>query len=382
MDRIRRAKLQELVKWKRSPCVSLFMPMHVKDRNAMEDLVRLRKLADEAQKGLEDAGLRQSEAEKLLAPLRDLPLDQKAWQHRGRSIAFFSAPGFHQIIHNGAELKPLVHVSDQFYFLPLVPHMMDSERFFVLAISQNRARFFEGDGERLHEESLAGIPKNLEAAIDIEYPEHGQRYHSGDTGSRGKQMALHHGQGGKPEVIKDDMRQFLQQIAAVVDKRLRNERAPLVLATVESTVPMWRETSDYKFLLDDIANGNPDHLSPAQLHAKVWPLVKPALGAYRKWCEERLATSHGTKLASSLREIVPAAISGRISALFIDCKRSRWGRYDPANNAVVLHMERQPGDQDLIELAAVETMRNGGDVFDLQPKNGDAGESAEALLRF
>jgi hypothetical protein len=178
------------------------------------------------------------------------------------------------------------------------------------------------------------------------------------------------------------MQQFLRQIAAVVDKRLRNERAPLVLATVESTVSMWRETSDYKFLLDDIANGNPDHLSSAQLHAKAWPLVKPALGAYRKWCEQRLAESHGSKLASSLREIVPAAISGRISALFIDCKRSRWGRYDPANNAVVLHMERQPGDQDLIELAAVETMRNGGDVFDLQPKNGDAGESAEALLRF
>src|SRR5262245_64975804 len=103
MDRIRRAKLQELVEWKQGPCVSLFMPMHVKDRNAMEDPVRLRELADEAQKGLEDAGLRRPEAEKLLAPLRELPLDQNAWQHRGRSIAFFSAPGLHRFIHNGAE---------------------------------------------------------------------------------------------------------------------------------------------------------------------------------------------------------------------------------------------------------------------------------------
>src|SRR5262245_54396655 len=175
MDRIRRAKLQELVERKQGPCVSLFMPMHVKDRNAMEDPVRLRELADEAQQRLEDAGLRRSEAEKLLAPLRELPLDRKAWQHRGRSIAFFSAPGFHRIIHSDAELKPLVHVSDQFHILPLVPHMTGSERYFVLAISQNRARFFEGDGEKLHEEQLAGVPKNLEAAIDIEYPEHGQR---------------------------------------------------------------------------------------------------------------------------------------------------------------------------------------------------------------
>ena len=36
----------------------------------------------------------------------------------------------------------------------------------------------------------------------------------------------------------------------------------------------------------------------------------------------------------------------------------------------------------LVELAAVETMRNGGDVFDLRPEEGGAGESAEALLRY
>ena len=87
-------------------------------------------------------------------------------------------------------------------------------------------------------------------------------------------------------------------------------------------------------------------------------------------------------MASSLRDIVPAAISGRVAALFIDCRRHRWGQYDPANHAVVLHMQQEPGDRDLVELAAVETMRNGGDVFDLRPEESGAGASAEALLRF
>ena len=148
-------------------------------------------------------------------------------------------------------------------------------------------------------------------------------------------MALHHGQGGKPETIKEDMHQFLIRVAAAVDKRLVNERAPLVLATVEEWVSLWRNVSHYKFLTDDFVNGNPDHASPAELHDKAWPLVQPALAGYRKWCEQRMAESQGAKLASSLRDIVPAAISGRISALFIDCKRSRWGQYDPANNAKV-----------------------------------------------
>src|SRR5207249_4306776 len=200
--------------------------------------------------------------------------------------------------------------------------------------------------------------------------------------TRGKQMALHHGQGGKPETIKEDMQQFLQKVAAIVDKRLTDEHAPLILATVEATVPLWRGVSRYKFLLDEYVAGNPDHASPAELHAKAWPLVQPALDGYRRLCEKRLLEAEGTKVASSLRDIVPAAMSGRIAALFIDCHRSRWGQYDAANNAVVLHMQPEPGDQDLVELAAVETMRNGGDVFDLRPEEGGAGSSAEALLRF
>jgi len=155
-----------------------------------------------------------------------------------------------------------------------------------------------------------------------------------------------------------------------------------VLTTVEATVPMWREASHYKFLLDDFIAGSPDHLSEAQLHAKAWPLVQPALAGHRKWCEKRLLEAEGTKVANSLRDIVPAAIMGRVSALFIDCRRARWGHYDSANNTCILHREREPDDQDLVELAAIETMRHGGDVFDMGPKESGAAETANALLRF
>src|SRR5205823_14389781 len=141
------------------------------------------------------------------------------------------------------------------YVLPLDPIITDSEQFFLVAISQDAVRFFAGVAEQRRETPLTGIPKNLEAAIDIEYPEHGQRYHSGDAGTRGKQLAVHHGRGGKPQTIKDDMRQFLRQVAAAVDKRLKDERAPLILATVEATVPLWREMSDYKYLVNDFVNG-------------------------------------------------------------------------------------------------------------------------------
>jgi hypothetical protein len=383
MDRIRRTDLQQLLAHRSGPCVSLFMPMHVTDRNALEDTVRLRKLADEAEEQLVDRGLRRTEAAEILAPLRELPDGGVAWQHRGHVFAFFGAPGFTRIFRAGGEMESSVHVDDHFHILPLLPLVTDEEKFFVLALSQNAVQFFEGDANELREVSLNGVPKNLSEAIGIEDAEHAVRFHSGNLGSLGiKQAGMYHGQGGKPETIKEDLRQFVRQIAPAVDKRLNGEHAPLVLATVAATVPMWREVSRYKFLLDDFVAGSPDHVRRAELHSKAWALVQPALAGHRKWCEQRLLEAEGAKVISSLRDIVPAAISGRISALFIDCLRSRWGQYDPANHAAILHSEREPGDQDLVELAVVETMRNGGDVFDLRPEEGGAGSSAEALLRF
>src|SRR4051794_14532511 len=144
MDRIHRADLKQLVEPRQGPCVSLFMPMHVTDRDATEDPIRLRELADEAEKKLVDRGLRRDEAGKLLTPMRDLLQDIPAWQHRGRSLAFFAAQGFARSFHVAGKLPASVEVNDHFCVLPLLPLVTDEERFFVLALSQNAVRFFEG----------------------------------------------------------------------------------------------------------------------------------------------------------------------------------------------------------------------------------------------
>jgi hypothetical protein len=380
MDRIHRADLKQLVEHKDGPCVSLFMPMHPADRDAMEDPIRLRGLADDAEKKLINRGMRRGAAGQLLQPLRDLLHDIPGWQQRGRSLAFFAAPGFARLFHIAGELPASVEVNDHFCVLPLLSVVTDAEQFYLLAISQNAVRFFEGDASALRELTVNGMPKNLADALKVESFDRGEQVHSVKWGVQGKEGAAFHGQGGKPETIKQEMREFVGRIAACIDRRLNGEHAPLVLATVEATVPMWREASDYKFVLDAYVAGNPDRLSAAQLHDKAWPLTQPALAGHRKWCEKRLLEAEGTKVANSLRDIVPAAMMGRISALFIDTRRHRWGQYDAANNTCVLHRDREPNDQDLVELAVIETVRQGGDVFDMRPEETGAREAA--LLRF
>jgi len=382
MDRIHRTDLQPLLDRREGFCISLYMPCSVGGRDSREDEVRLRGLVSEAVETLVQRGMRRPTAEELTAPLRSLSDDIDAWQHRGPGLAAFAAPGFVRVFNVEGALQAAALVDHQFHIRPLLGLLAEDDRFHLLAISQNALRFFTGDAKALHEAPLPGVPKNLKEAIDIEDAEHGRRYHSGMAGEAGKRAAIHHGQGGKPEMIKENMREFLRPVACVVDKALNGEQAPLVLATVEATVSLWREVSHYKFLLDDYVAGSPDHLSASELHAKAWPLVEPALQRRQQLAWQRLQEAAGSKVSFGLEKIVPAAMRAQIDSLFIDPAQTRWGRYHMENESVEIHNEPRPGDEDLIELAAIETLKHKGDVFRLPNGSATRHEIAEALLRF
>jgi hypothetical protein len=68
-----------------------------------------------------------------------------------------------------------------------------------------------------------------------------------------------------------------------------------------------------------------------------------------------------------LKEIIPAAHHGRVESLFVAVGVQQWGRYEPGAGTVELHEDRALGDQDLLDLAAVETLAHAGDVYAVSP---------------
>ena len=385
MNRIRRADLEALVKHTAGPCVSLFMPCTPGSRDSRGDAVRIRELADQAEAELVDRGHRRPVASELVASIRALPDDEANWQYRGPSLALFAAPAFFQVLHATAPLDPVLFVDDRFHIVPLLPQLAGDDRFFILALSQDAVRLFEGDATEIKELPLVELPRALDAAMNAETKQGGPQPPMLQEGTIGRPASALPGKRGEPEQTRGSQANIIPYIgvvAGVIDKRLNGEHAPLVLATVEANVPHFRAASRYKYIVDEFIAGAPDHLTPSQLHAKAWPLVQPALAGHEHWCEQRLLEARGSQVSFGLANIVPAAISGRVSALFLDCSKDRWGRYDAANHAAEVHDERQPGDQNLIELAAAETIRLGGDIFPLRPGSRIQAKEAEALLRF
>ena len=74
----------------------------------------------------------------------------------------------------------------------------------------------------------------------------------------------------------------------------------------------------------------------------------------------------GTKLSSDhVEDVLAAANQGKVESLFVNVERHRWGKFDPISGMIEQHRNELPGDADLLNIAAIETLKNRGDVYSL-----------------
>ena len=93
--------------------------------------------------------------------------------------------------------------------------------------------------------------------------------------------------------------------------------------------------------------------------------------------------SSGTGLASAdIREIVPDTAHGRVGMLFIAAGSRKWGKFNRESGAVEPHQKMEADDEDLLEIAAIQTHLNGGSVFILPPEKMPEPKDLVAVFRY
>jgi hypothetical protein len=130
-------------------------------------------------------------------------------------------------------------------------------------------------------------------------------------------------------------------------------------------------------------HGTPDFLSPAELHRRAWPLVQPCfLQAERKATAtyEQLLHTQPALAAATVREIVPAALVGRVKYLFVTPAPPLWGYVNPDSGHVSIHETGLPGDRDLVDLAVEAVLRHQHAVFPLRAEVLPAAGPMAAVL--
>ncbi len=367
------------------PCVSIFMPTHRAGRETQQDPLRLKNLLGEAEARLIDAGLRSPVAREMLEPAQALLDDSAFWRHMSDGLALFAAPGQFHTYRLPLDLEELLVVAPRFHLKPLLPFFSGDGHFFVLALSQDHVRLLEGTRHSVDEIELEGVPTSMAEALPHEDLQAHLQFQTrtGMAQEGGDRAAGFHGHHPDDET-KNRILRYFHRVDEGLQDVLRNERSPLVLAGVDYLLPIYREANSYRHLVDDEGiTGNPEEMRAEELHAPAWEIVEPRFAAAQRKARDAYAQEAGTgRTSTRLAEVVPAAHYGRVDVLWVALDTQIWGRFDPEAGNLQRREDPEPGDEDLLDLAALQTLSNGGTVYAVDAAGVPGGGPLAALLRY
>jgi hypothetical protein len=382
MDILNPADLKLLIAQQGKWCVSLYMPTHRVGRDQQQDPIRLKRLLAEAETKLLANGLRRPAVQALMRPAEELLWNKDFWQHQAAGLAIFLSSDFQKVYRLPVEFEELLVIANSFHIKPLLPCLGRGINFYVLAVSLNNVRLFQGNADTMSEIAL-NFPNNMNEALWMDDPEKYLNLHSGSSSTSEAKGggAIFHGHNIADEEKKNIL-QFFQLVHQGLNALLEEKTIPMVLAGVDYLLPIYREASSYNNVLEDGIPGNADRENLKDLHEKAWKIVRPIFEESQKKAFEKFEQLNGQQSAlatSELEEVVKAAKFGQVETLFVPLGMRKWGRYDAENNQVIVDGSE---DEDLLDLAAAETILNSGQVFAVPPDQMPGGGEISAILRY
>lgn len=351
MDFMDRDELKRLLEHTVAPCVSLYMPSHRGGIEAhQQNTIRFKNLLGQADEALAARGAKPPEIKELLGPARKLLDDSDFWSHQSDGLASFLAPGVLRTYRVPIALADQVQVDERFHIKPLLPLLTINSRFWLLALSQKNLRLFRCTRHSFREVELPDTPTSRAEAVQFDDWQY--MLNPGDASNERKEA----------------LQRFLHEVDRGVCALLREDTAPLVLAGVEYVLAAYREVNSYPHLLDAGVPGSPDDKNrhPKDLHEAAWELLEPRLKHAREEAAALYRQFKGqgkANVSADIREIVPAAVAGRVDTLFVSRRTPVWGHFDADSLEVALSETANGGSADLLDLAAGQTLLNNGRVF-------------------
>lgn len=384
-DTLNRDELIELAGHVGWPAVSIHMPVHPYGPEAAQDTIRFKNQLREATEAL-SGHMRTPEAEALLQPAFDLLDDPSFWRGGFAGVALFISGDGSRVVKTPETIAELVSVSDRFSLRPLIAALGDDRPFYLLAMARNNSRLMKADRAGLTEIDLGETPMSVKDTLaydDIERDATFQyRTPTGAGSGRNGAVPAYHGHGAASKDKLANVTRFINQLERGVSQHLIDESIPLVLAGTESMVALYRQENTYPHLVDESVSGSADELSLNELHAAALRIMRPVFAEDSVRDLQRLQESGPADAASyDVEEIARAALQGRVEVLYMTPEADAWGSWDADAIELEPHDTRMPGDWDLTDLSAIETLLHGGAVRTVDELSGTESGVA-AILRY
>lgn len=380
MPLITKSIFRELAEVRQRPCISIYIPTSRSGDNK-KSRIRFKNKVQEVRKELEGQGMQHKQIQEFTQPLEMLLDDGDAWRHMSDGLAVFLSPGKFAYSAFPIRFKEYAEVNTHFFLLPLMPVFNGDGQFFVLALSLNQIRLFEGTRDHVAEIAIEDlVPQTLQDTVGHDYEQRSLQFR---TGQSGPGQSVFHGQGRGKDYKKEEIVKHLREVDRNLNKVLRNYDAPLVIACVDYIFALYKTANTYNNLYPKNISGNPDEAHMENLHQDAWVLLKDEFEKHRKEAlrQYEFLSSKG-RTASIIDDVVAAAEEGRIETAFLKKDQSLWGRVDKESGKVIVDREKSPDNHCLLDRVAKETFLQGGKVYIQDPEEMPVDTLAAASLRY
>jgi hypothetical protein len=159
---------------------------------------------------------------------------------------------------------------------------------------------------------------------------------------------------------------FFKEIDHKLHKILVSQILSLLLAGVDSEIGLYRKVNSYPHLLEPAVHGSPDGLSDGVLLARACETLKHTFsGPLKKVLTDFNDFRDTNRVSFSIPDILKQAQEGRVGDLLLR-----------------EYVEPGPADDELMNLAALQTLLHRGQVFALKPSEMPGATDVAALLRY
>lgn len=370
-------KVQEILE-SHGPCITIVLPPYHPGEPAQSRAALLKANLQDASQQLAHRGFPKAAIADLLAPLEQLAHDTASLtgSHWGRAV-FRSPDVFYQFQLTHAA-KASSTVSGCFAIRRILPELWAPSLFYILAVTNKSVRLFRCNYERAEAVGLPpGVPTTLEEALELEPPDHDLENRSAIGTTTGSMHAIRFGTGSGREAEHAHLADFYKLVDRGIRKLVHEPGIPLLLAGVEEETDAYRDVSTYPNLVRAALRGSPNlSLQDAETVSQACSILRA--DEFRREAEtltrakERSAPGH---VSTDVDAILRAAFEGRVHQLYLGENAERSDVFERGSY-------RSWGKEDLLNLAAVETILHGGKAFEMPSDMMVDGAGAFAIMRF
>jgi hypothetical protein len=348
------------------PWITIFLPTDVPGGRKKSLSARLEKALQSAEEKLRDRQLTLEQIHRLTDAVKNAGprLEEEAQQ---RSLVLFRSPDEMRTFWLPESLDSTVVVAENVYIRPFLKNIEGEMVFYILALSQKDVRLLRCNEHSSEEvDTKDYFTPNLSDYLAFKKPDHVLENRITAGPGVGAGTGVMFTTGTEAERKDEYLAHFFRQVNDGLVGLLRGqERTLVVLCGVQEALALYRRVNAWSNTPQEGVHGAPNGLKGGEMHARALDILKRTK---ERELEDILAQHDrqaGEIAQAGVNDIVRFAHEGRVLHLFVAEQANVLGHFDAGQFRSRAHQTDRPGDEDLINAAAVQTLLRGGRVHEL-----------------